>query len=68
MVTAFKQGITAGSFSDLLIRNPTETLSEIRQRVVAHINAEEVVATKNGSSLSRQPKPKESSQARPFEG
>jgi len=66
MVTAFKQGIAVGPFSDSLIRNPTETFSEVRQQVVPHINAEEVVATKRGSSFSRQPKPKGSSQARPL--
>jgi len=63
MVIAFGKGIAARPFNNSVIRNPAETFSEIRRRAVTHINAEEAVATKSGSSCSRQPKPKESSQA-----
>ena len=65
MITAFEQGITTGPFSDSLIRNPTETFSEVRERVVAHIEAEEVVVKKNATQILRQLRPKESIQARP---
>jgi len=41
MVTTFEQGITAGPFSVSLIRNLAETFSEIRERVVAHIEVDE---------------------------
>jgi len=53
--------MTISSFSDSLIRNPKETLSEVRERATAHIKAEEVVLRKNGSSRSKQPRHKESS-------
>jgi len=66
MVTAFKQGIASGPFNDSLIRNPVETFFKVRQWVVAHINEEEVVATKHDNSFSRKPKSKESSRARPL--
>ena len=59
MVVAFVQGITAGLLSDSLIRNLAETFSEVRERVVAHIEAEEIVLRKNGSSRSKQPRSKE---------
>jgi len=65
MVNAFEQGIMAGPFSDSLIRNSKETFSEIQRRVVAHISAEEVVATKHDNSFSRHPKPKESDRVQP---
>jgi len=67
MVPTFKQGIAAGPFSDSLDKNPAETFSEIRERVVTHIEAEEVVARKNNSSYSRKPRPTESSRARPLQ-
>jgi len=60
MNLAFEQGMAAGSFSDLLIRNQVKVFSEVRERVVAHIEAEEVVLKKNDSSRSRQSRPKES--------
>jgi len=60
MVAAFVQGMAAGSFSDSLIKNPAEIFSEVREQVVAHIKAEEAVLRKNGSSRSKQPRPKES--------
>ena len=63
MVTAFEHGVAAESFTDSLIRNPTETFPEIRIRFVAHINAEEAVAVKNGNSYSRLSKSKESGRA-----
>jgi len=66
IVTAFEQGIAIGLFSDLLIRNQADTFFEIRQQVVVHINTEDVVATKHGSSFLRHPKPKERSRARPL--
>jgi len=68
MVFAFIQGMTAGPFSDSLINNPTETFSEVRERAVIHIEAEEVVLKKNRSSHSTQPKPKESNRDRSPEG
>jgi len=61
MVTAFKQRIAARPFNDSMIRNPAETFFDIRERAFCHIEAEEVVVIKNGSSHSRQPRPKESS-------
>ncbi|XP_068498551.1 uncharacterized protein [Phaseolus vulgaris] len=64
MVNAFEQGIMIGPFSDLLIKNPAETFSEIR--VVAHINAEEAVSTKHINLYSGQTKPKEGSRSRPL--
>jgi len=66
MVTAFEQGIAARLFSDLLIRNSAETFFKIRERVVAHIKAENTVVKKNGSLHLRQPRSKESTQARPL--
>jgi len=45
-------------FSDSLIRNPVETLFEVRQQATAHIEAEEVVLRKNGRSQSKQPRHK----------
>jgi len=66
MVSGFEQGITAGPFNDSFIRNPMETFSEIRQRVIAHISAEEAMTTKDVNSSSRHPKPKESSRTQPL--
>ena len=66
MVIAFEQGISAGLFSDSQIRNPTKTFSEIQERVVAHIEGEEVVVRMNDRSRLRQPGPKESNQAWPL--
>ena len=66
MVNAFEQGIMAGPFSDSLIRNPTETFVEIRQRDVAHINTEEVVSVKHNTSYPRQTEHKEGSRSRPL--
>ena len=60
MVAAFVQGMTTEPFSDSLIRNPTKTFSEVRERAIAHIEAKETILRKNGSSRSKQPKPKES--------
>jgi len=64
MVTAFIQGMAAGPFSDSLIRNPAEKFSKVREQVVAHIKAEEAMLKKNGSSRSKQPRPKESNRDR----
>ena len=58
MIAAFEQGMAARPFSDSLIKNPTKTFCEL---CVVHIEVEEVVLRKNGSSRSRRPKPKESS-------
>ena len=55
MVNAFEQGIMIGPFSDLLIKNPAETFSEIR-----------VVSTKHINLYSGQTKPKEGSRSRPL--
>jgi len=63
LVSAFKQGVAPRPFCDSLIRNPIETFSEIRQRAVAHINAEEAVVARNNGSHSRLAKPKEVSKA-----
>ena len=41
MIAAFEQGIAARSFSDSLIRNLAKTFFEVRERAVAHIEAEE---------------------------
>jgi len=66
MIVAFKQGIATGPFSYSLIRNPTETFSEVREQVVAQIEVEKFVIRKNDTSHLRQPRPKESDQARPL--
>jgi len=63
MVSAFEQGVAPGSFCDSLIRNPTETFSEIKRRAVAHINTEEAVLARNNGSHSRLSKPREASKA-----
>jgi len=55
MIIAFEQGIAAGPFNYLLIRNLAETFSEVRERA-----QEEIVLRKNDSSHSRQPRSKES--------
>jgi len=59
VVAAFVQGMIGSPFSDLLIKNPTEMLSKVRERAIGHIEAEEVVLRKNGNSRSKQPKHKE---------
>jgi len=56
MVASFVQGMTAGSFSDSLIRNSAEIFSEVRERAVVHIKVEEAL---NGSLRSKKPRPKE---------
>jgi len=61
LVFAFEQGVAPRSFCDSLIKNPAETFSEIKQRAVAHINAEEAVVARNNGSHSRLAKPKEAS-------
>ena len=66
MVTAFEQGIAAEPFSDSLIRNPTETFSNIREQVVAHIEAEEAIVKKNDNLHLRQSRSKESARGRPL--
>jgi len=63
MITVFKQGIMTGPLSDLLIRNLTETFSEVQERVVAHIGAHKVVDRKNNNLYLRQPRSKESPRA-----
>jgi len=64
MVVAFVRGMTGRPFSDSLVRNLAETFSEVRERVVAHIEVEEAMLRKNGSSRSKQPRPRESNQDR----
>jgi len=66
MISAFEQGIVSRPFTNSLIKNPTKTFSEVRERVVAHIEAEEVVLRKNDNSHSRQPKSKENNRAQPL--
>jgi len=63
MVSAFEQGVAPGSFCDSFIRNPTETFSEITQRAVAHINAEETVLARNNGLHSRLSRSREESKA-----
>jgi len=53
MIVAFEQGMATRPFSDSLIRNPMETSFEVREVVVAHIEAEEAVLRKIGSLHSR---------------
>ena len=53
MITAFEQGMAAGPFNDSLIRNLAKTFSEVRERVVTHIEVEEAMLQKNGTSCSR---------------
>jgi len=65
MIATFDYGM-AGPFNDSLIRNPTKTFSEVRERVVAYIEAEEFRLWKNASSHSRQLKPKESGRDQPL--
>ena len=59
--------MVVGPFNDSLIRNPTETFSEVHERVVAHIETEDAVLRKNVNSHFRQPKPKESIRDRPLQ-
>jgi len=66
MIVAFEQGMAEGPFSDSLIRNPMETFFEVREQVVTHIEAENVVLRKNGNSNSKQSRPKESNRDRPL--
>ena len=63
MVSTFEQGVAPGPFCDSLLRNPTETFSEIRRRVVTHINTEEAVLAKNNGSHSRLAKLREANKA-----
>jgi len=63
MVSAFEQGVALGPFYDSLIRSPLESFSEIRRRVITHINVEEAVVTTNNGSHSQLAKPKEVSKA-----
>jgi len=49
VVVAFIKRMATSPFSDLLIRNRPETLSEVQERATTHIEAEEVVLRKNGS-------------------
>jgi len=46
VVVAFVQGITTSPFSDSLIKNSAEMLSEVRERATAHIKIKEVVLKK----------------------
>jgi len=66
MVVAFVQGMTAGPFNNSLLRNPTVTFFEVRERVFTNIEAEEVVLRKNDNSRSKQPRPKESNKDWPM--
>ena len=59
VVVAFVQGMTTSPFNDSLIRNSAETFSEVRQRAIAHIEAEKVMLRKNGNSWSKKPRHKE---------
>jgi len=63
VVAAFAQGMTTSSFISL-IRNPVEMLSKVRERATAHTEAKKAVLRKNGSSRSKQPRPKENSRYR----
>jgi len=63
MVSPFEQGVASGLFCDSLIKSPIESFSEIRQRAVTHINAEEAVVARNNGSHSWIAKPKEVSKA-----
>jgi len=64
VVAAFMQGMIASAFSVSVIRNPAETLVEVRERATTHIEAEEVVLRKNDNSCLKQPKYKENSRDR----
>jgi len=64
VVVAFEQGMLASPFSDSLIKNPTEMLSEVRQRATTHIKAKKTMLRKNSSSLLKQPRHKENSRDR----
>ena len=63
MVTGFGQGVASGPFCNTLIRNPPETILEIRRRAVVHINVEEAVTVRNGSSHSQPAKPRNTNKA-----
>jgi len=56
--------MTTSPLSNSLIMNPAEMLSEVRERATTHIEAEEVVLKKNGSSRMKQPRYKENNQDR----
>ena len=66
MIAAFEQGIAMGPFIDSLIKNPIKTFFEVQERVLACIEAEEIMVRKNDNSHLRQLRPKESSRARPL--
>ena len=61
MVHAFGWGILSGTFNDSLIRNWAKTFGEIRRRAIAHIDVEEEVTVKHGSTGLT--KPREGSRA-----
>jgi len=54
----------ASPLSDSLIRNSTETLSEVHQWATTHIEAEGAVLRKNSISWSKQPRHKENNRDR----
>jgi len=64
VVIAFVQGMTASSFTDSLIRYPTEMLAEVCERATTHIEVEEAMLRKNGNSRLKQPKYKENNRDR----
>ena len=65
IVYAFGRGVMSGSFNDSLIRNQAKTFGEIRRRAISHVDAEEVVTVKRGSTSTGQTKPRERIRAQP---
>jgi len=45
VIVAFVKGVAVSPFSNSLFRNMAESLSEIRERVATHIEAEEDIRT-----------------------
>ena len=50
VVVVFVKGMWASPFSDSLIRNRAESMAEVRERAVAHIEAKEAIIVKHGNS------------------
>ena len=50
VVSAFVKGMSASPFSGSLIRNWFESMVDVRERAVAHIEVEEAIIVKNDNS------------------
>ena len=64
MVATFVKEMEASLFSDSLICNRAYSMSDVRERAVAHIEAEEAILRKNGNTEPKQSRYKESRRER----